>query len=78
MHKVAPISGYVPSDYRNDPKFSDRYACANSADADQTDQGLHCLPFRLHLLDSMEEPHCPISESLQQFVRVSEYLGFLR
>ena len=40
--------------YRNDPKFSDRYAWANSADPDQTaqsDQGLHCLPFRLHRLD---------------------------
>ena len=45
--------------YRNDPKFSDRYAWANSADPDQTaprsDQGLHCLPFRLHRLDSL---HC--------------------
>ena len=24
-------------EYRNDPKFSDRYAWANSADPDQTD-----------------------------------------
>ena len=49
-------------EYRNDPKFSDRYAWANSADPDQTaprgaeeqsDQGLHCLPFRLHRLDSL-------------------------
>ena len=41
--------------YRNDPKFSDRYAWANSADPDQTapDQGLHCLPFCLHRLDSL-------------------------
>ena len=54
--------------YRNDPKFSDRYAWANSADPDQTqtvqtqirllleeqsDQGLHCLPIRLHRLDSL-------------------------
>ena len=46
--------------YHNDPKFSDRYAWANSADPDQTaprgeqsDQGLHCLPFRLHRLDSL-------------------------
>ena len=37
--------------YRNDPKFSDRYAWANSADPDQTAQGLHYLPFRLHRLD---------------------------
>ena len=43
--------------YRNDSKFSNRYARANSADPDQTeeqsDQGLHCLPFRLHRLDSL-------------------------
>ena len=43
--------------YRNDPKFSERYAWANSADPDQTvprgAQGLHCLPFRLHRLDSL-------------------------
>ena len=42
--------------YRNDPKFSDRYAWANSADPDQkeqSDQGLHCLPFRLHRLNSL-------------------------
>ena len=41
--------------YRNEPKFSDRYAWANNADPDQTeeqsDHGLHCLPFRLHRLD---------------------------
>ena len=39
--------------YRNDPKFSDRYAWA--ADPGQTapDQRLHCLPFRLHRLDSV-------------------------
>ena len=24
---------------------------------EQSDQGLHCLPFRLHRLDSMVEPH---------------------
>ena len=41
--------------YRNDPKFADRYSWANSADPDQTapDQGLHCLPFCLHRLDSL-------------------------
>ena len=42
--------------YRYDPKFSDRYTWANSVDPDQTEeqsnQGLHCLPFRLHRLDS--------------------------
>ena len=39
--------------YRNDPKFSDIYALANSADPDQSDLGLHCLLFRLHRLDSL-------------------------
>ena len=46
--------------YRNDPKCSDRQAWANSVDPDQTalleeqsDQGLHCLPFSLHRLDSL-------------------------
>ena len=41
--------------YRNDPKFSDRQAWANSADPDQeqSDQCLHYLPFRLHRLDSL-------------------------
>ena len=39
---------------RNDPKFSDRYAWAYSAEPDQTaEQGLHCLPFHLHRLDSL-------------------------
>ena len=38
----------------NDSKFSDRQVWSNSADPDQTapqqsDQGLHCLPFCLHL-----------------------------
>ena len=37
--------------YRTDPKFSDRYAWANSVDPDQT--GLYCLPFRLHRLDTL-------------------------
>ena len=38
----------------NDLKFSDRYAWANSADPEeQSDQGLHCLPFCLHRLDSL-------------------------
>ena len=45
--------------YRNDPKFSDRYVWANSVGPDQTapqeqsDQGLHCLPFRRHRLNSL-------------------------
>ena len=48
---------------RNVPKFSDRQIWANSADPDQTaplleeqsDQGLHCLQFPLHLLDALLE-----------------------
>ena len=41
--------------YRNDPKFLDRQVSASSADPDQTapPQGLHCLPFRLHLFDTV-------------------------
>ena len=42
-------------DYRNDPKYSDRQVWANSVDADQkeqSDRGLHCMPFCLHLLDT--------------------------
>ena len=41
--------------YRNFPKFSDRQVWANSVDPDQeqSEQGLHCLPFRLHRLDSL-------------------------
>ena len=41
--------------YHNDPEFSDRYAWANGVDPDQeqSDQGLHYLPFRLHRLDSL-------------------------
>ena len=45
--------------YHNDPKFSDKQSWANSGDHDQTspkeqsDQGLHCLQFPLHLLDAL-------------------------
>ena len=44
--------------YRNYPKFLDRQIWANSVDPDQTaeqqsDQGLHCLPFHLHLFDAL-------------------------
>ena len=39
----------------NDPKFSDRQVLANNVDPDQTapDQGLQCLPFYLHLSDTL-------------------------
>ena len=46
--------------YRNDPKFSDRYVWAVSADPDQTaareqsDQGRHCLLFHLHHLEVLD------------------------
>ena len=45
----------INSNYRNGPKFSDKQVWANSVDPDQTasDQGLHCLPFRLHGLDTL-------------------------
>ena len=48
----------ISQEYHNDPKFSDKYSWANSADPDQTaeeqsDQGLTCLLFRLHHLDSL-------------------------
>ena len=39
--------------YCNDPKFSDTLAWANSVDPDeQSDQGLHCLPFCLYYSDT--------------------------
>ena len=49
------------SNYHNCLKFSDRQVWVNSVDPDQTvprgeelfDLGLHCLPFRVHLLDSL-------------------------
>ena len=66
---MSAVDGRIPNAYRNDPKFSDRYAWANSADPDQTaprvqtqirllleeqsDQSLHCLPSRPHHLDSL-------------------------
>ena len=54
-------------EYPNDLNFLDRHVWANSVDPDQTaprgvvsllqeeqsDQGLHCLPFRLQLLDKL-------------------------
>ena len=37
------------STYRDEPTFLVRRVCANTVDSDQSDQGLHCLSFRLHL-----------------------------
>ena len=46
--------------YRNDLKFSDRYVCWAAVQTEsrllreeQSDQGLHCLHFRLQLLDAL-------------------------
>ena len=39
--------------YRNHPKFLDRFVLANSADQDQTNQGIHCLLFHLQLFDKI-------------------------
>ena len=44
--------------YRNGHKFSERSVWANSTDPDQileeqSDQGLHCLQFHLHLFDEI-------------------------
>ena len=40
--------------YRNHPKFSDTHVLANKVDIEeQSDQGLHCLPLLLHLLDTL-------------------------
>ena len=47
---------------------------------EQSDQGLHCLPFRLHCLDSLLYGRATVQilEWLQQIFWVSEYLGNLR
>ena len=41
--------------YRDDPKSLDKREWANSVDPDQeqSDQGLHCLPTSLHLLETL-------------------------
>ena len=47
---------------------------------EQSDQGLHCLPFRLHSLDSLPYGRATVQilEWLQKMFWVSEYLGNLR
>ena len=60
---------WTPS-YRNAPKFSDRQVWANSVDPDQTDssdQGLHCLLFRLHLLDALRYGEATLFEFLGDY-----------
>ena len=39
--------------YCNDPKFLDWYVVQTQIRLLLDDQGLHCLPFRLHPLDSL-------------------------
>ena len=50
--KLLPLLYHYNLD-RNVPKFLDRQIWANSADPEQSDQGLHCLQFPLHLLDAL-------------------------
>ena len=66
------FGNFCHSGYRNDPKFSNRYAWANSADPDQTAPSLHRL-------DSLLYGRAISSnlEWLQQIFWVSEYLGNL-
>ena len=47
---------------------------------EQSDQGLHCLQFPLHLLDhySKETPSCSTFRVITAKFRVSEILGNLR
>ena len=65
--------------YQYDPEFSDRQVWANSADPDQSDQGLHCLPFRLHLLDILLRDK-PILfkfwDDYSKFFRCPKFLNF--
>ena len=77
--------------YCNNPKFSDRYAWANSADPDQTaprgaprgavwsGSTLFAIPCASFGLITLWQSHIVQSlEWLQQIFRVSEYLGNLR
>ena len=73
--------------YRNDHKFSDRYAWANSADPDQTaprgavwsGSTLFAIPSASFGLITLWQSHTvQILEWLQPIFWVSEYLGNLR
>ena len=69
--------------YRNDPKCLDRQIWANSPDQilkEQSDQGLHCLPFRLHLLDALPYGKATLlqfSGDCRKLFQGSEFLGTL-
>ena len=67
--------------YRNNPKFSDRQVWVNKEDPDQiaqSDQGLHCLPFRLPLSDALLystlQPQC--SKVYSNFSGVQIFTNF--
>ena len=72
------------SEYRNDPKFSDRSVWANSAEPDQTAPSLSRVYtvcnsvsiFWTHY--SMVEPHCSNFRVITTIFWVFEYLGNLR
>ena len=55
---------------------------ANSADphhTEQSDQGLHCLQFHLHLLEAFlyVKPRCSNFRVITAKFRMSQFLGFL-
>ena len=71
-----PPSVHFLINTRNVPKFSDRQVIE-----EQSDQGLHCLEFPLHLLDVLllkKTPSCSAFRVITIKFRVSEILGFLR
>ena len=62
--------------YYNDPRFSTTRVWANSVDPDQSDWGLHGLPFCLHLLDALLYGKANFRVITANF-SVSECLGIL-
>ena len=70
------VSKYFNLSYRNDPKFSDRYARADSADPDQAT--LFAIPSASFGLVTLWQSHIvQILEWLQQIFWMFEYLGNL-
>ena len=55
FHDHVPLKKCIENhNYRYGHKFLDKYVWANSADPEeQSDQGLHCLLFHLHLFDKI-------------------------
>ena len=77
---VSRLVFYVKNkDNPTDPKFLDRQVWANSVDPDQTvpegDQGLHCLPFRLHAL-LYSVPHDSSFRVITFFFRASQFFKY--